>query len=205
MNVLTHRKQWLSIVLKRSSKRNNLKGSSDIQLVKRTAIIKWPDLRKILTGIKWAVVGGVATRAYMPERATLDIDILINPSDDKKARQKLKKAKFVFVQELSVGGSTWKMPDGTMIDIISFLVDWFSEAFEELQTDPQGLPVLSLPYLVLMKLQSGRTQDLADITRMLGLANEEECNKVRNVIKKYQPDAVEDLESFISLGRLEAG
>ena len=29
---------------------------------------KWPDLTSVLIDIPWAVVGGVATRAYMPER-----------------------------------------------------------------------------------------------------------------------------------------
>ena len=38
----------------------------------------WPDLRQVLTGIPWVVVGGVATRAYMPERATKDLDILVS-------------------------------------------------------------------------------------------------------------------------------
>ena len=37
----------------------------------------WPDLRKILKGILWVIIGGVATRAYMPERMTKDLDILV--------------------------------------------------------------------------------------------------------------------------------
>ena len=37
----------------------------------------WPDLRPILKGIDWAIVDGVATRAYMPERMTKDLWILL--------------------------------------------------------------------------------------------------------------------------------
>ena len=43
-------------------------GSSDVFLRERTAIVSWPDLSEILAGLPWAVVGAVATRAYMPER-----------------------------------------------------------------------------------------------------------------------------------------
>jgi hypothetical protein len=38
----------------------------------------WPDLRPFLRGIDWVLIGGVATRAYMPERATRDMDILVH-------------------------------------------------------------------------------------------------------------------------------
>ena len=41
----------------------------------------WPDLRELLGGLDWVIVGGVATRAYMPERMTNDLDILIRASD----------------------------------------------------------------------------------------------------------------------------
>ncbi len=47
----------------------------------RTAFQKWPNLSEILKGINWLVIGGVATRAYMPERMTNDLDILIQISD----------------------------------------------------------------------------------------------------------------------------
>jgi hypothetical protein len=73
------------------------------------------------------------------------------------------------------------------------------------QVDPQGLPVLSLPYLVLMKVLSSRTQDLADVSRMLGLATESERQATRQVFEKWWPDALEDLESLIVLGELETG
>lgn len=74
-----------------------------------------------------------------------------------------------------------------------------------MQVDPQGLPVLSLPYLVLMKVLSSRTQDLADVSRMLGLATESERQATRQVFEKWWPDALEDLESLIVLGELETG
>jgi hypothetical protein len=64
--------------------------------------------------------------------------------------------------------------------------------------------VLVLPYLVLMKLESSRLQDTADLSRMLGLASEEELARVRAVVARYAPGEADDLESLIYLGRLEA-
>lgn len=56
-----------------------------------------------------------------------------------------------------------------------------------------------------MKLQAGRVQDLADITRMLGVADEPALAAVRSVVQRYAPDAGEDVESMIVLGRMELG
>ncbi len=56
-----------------------------------------------------------------------------------------------------------------------------------------------------MKLSASRTQDLADVSRMLGLAEEKELGKIRKIIKTYLPTAAEDLESLLTLGKLEIG
>jgi len=92
-----------------------------------------------------------------------------------------------------------------VVDVIVSEEAWVPEALRDLRQDPQGLPVLARPYLVLMKVQSGRAQDLADAARMLGFASEEERQITRALFARYLPDAVEDLESLITLGRLEAG
>lgn len=54
-----------------------------------------------------------------------------------------------------------------------------------------------------MKLQARGVQDLADIARMLGAADEAALQQVRTVIMIYMPDALKDVESMIMLGRLE--
>lgn len=82
---------------------------------------------------------------------------------------------------------------------------WWAAALHEAQSnrDAQGLPVLPLPYLVLMKFNASRTIDLGDITRMVGLADADALAQVRNVFRQYAPNDVEDLESLIRLGKLE--
>jgi hypothetical protein len=156
-----------------------------------------------LEDIPWAVAGDVATRAYMPERTTQDIDILIAQVNVTKAHARLHAAGFAHLQDLSIGGTAWRTPEGILLDLIESPEPWIDEGLSQPGHDPQGLPVLSLPYLALMKAQSSRTQDLADVTRMLGLASEEQRQAARDVFSRWQPDALEDLESMIVLGELE--
>jgi hypothetical protein len=52
-------------------------------------------------------------------------------------------------------------------------------------------------------MEASRTTDLSDISRMLGQASDRELDEVREVIKMYDADSLEDLESLIQLGKLE--
>ena len=108
-----------------------------------------------------------------------------------------------YQQQLAIGGVTWKSPDGRLLYVLERDDEWVDEALLALREDPQGLPVVKLPYLILMKLQASRTQDLADVSRMLGGADEHELGRVREVMKRYQADSLDDLESLIQLGKLE--
>lgn len=181
-------------------------GSSLAFLRERTAMRSWPDPGAALGDLPWAVVGAVATRHYMPERATADLDVLVAAEDGPEARRRLSAGGYRYVQELTVGGSTWAPPVGAAVDVLEGRAAWIRAALVEAQhnRDLQGLPVLPLPYLVLMKLQSGRVQDLSDITRMLGLADDAALERVREVVRRHEPDAVEDVEQMLLLGRLEA-
>lgn len=82
---------------------------------------------------------------------------------------------------------------------------WLDRALQgaNLNRDSQGLPVLPLAYLVLMKFEAGRVQDLADVTRMLGQADEEILEAAGQVFCEHLPDDIDDLESLIILGQME--
>jgi len=141
----------------------------------------------------------------MPERVTEDLDIVIDKADASTARQKLTSAGFIYQEELSIGGSSWTSPEGVSIDVIEEHEEWWKEALTEAQTnrDAQGLPVLPLRYLVLMKMRAGRVQDIADATRMLGQASEETLKNIRALFSKYAQEDMDDLASMITLGKLE--
>lgn len=166
-------------------------------------MITWPDLRPVLRGIPWAIVGGVATRAYMPERETKDLDILVRHDDGDEVRERMEAAGYKFVTPLALPGFTVCSPDGVEIDIILGDYPWLHEALIHPRYDPAGLPVLDLPYLVMMKIDASRGRDIGDLTTMLGLASDETLEQVRAVAALHAPDVVDDLESLIYLGQVE--
>jgi hypothetical protein len=180
-------------------------GSAPEFLQRRTAMNPWPDLQPILHGIPWVIVGGVATRAYMPERVTKDLDILIRRRDSDEVRERLEAAGYRYVSSLAVPGFLVRSSEGIEIDVILGDHRWLDEALTHPNQDPAGYPVLALPYLVLMKMASSRVQDTADAARMLGLASEEELARVRAVVARYAPGDIQDLESLIYLGQVEMG
>ena len=46
------------------------------------------------------------------------------------------------------------------MDVILGSYPWLSEALTHVQHDPAGYPVLDLPYLVIMKMNASRVQDM---------------------------------------------
>ncbi|MBA3533509.1 MAG: hypothetical protein H0T73_16445, partial [Ardenticatenales bacterium] len=96
-------------------------------------------------------------------------------------------------------------PERMEVDLLWGSAPWVKEALAHPRQDGAGYPVLDLPYLILMKIEASRAVDFGELTRMLGLASDEELGRVREVIKKYASDAVDDLESLIYLGKLEMG
>lgn len=167
--------------------------------------MQWPDLTPVFGDLPWAVVGAVATRLYMPERMTRDLDVAVAFVNAVIAREKLKAAGWIQEGPLTIGGTKWTSPDGVSVDVLEGYPVWWTQALQEAQSnrDAQGLPILPLPYLVLMKFQAGRVNDIADITRMLGQADDENLEKTRQLFEDYEVDGLEDLESLIILGRLE--
>ncbi|MCI0398578.1 MAG: nucleotidyltransferase family protein [Chloroflexi bacterium] len=178
-------------------------GSSLEFLKRRTAMVSWPDLRDLLQGVPWAIIGGVATRAYMPERMTRDLDILVSEADRDEVINRLQAAGFTRQTPLAVPGYLFLSPDGVEVDVLFGSDPWLEEALNRPGSDPAGYPVLDLPYLVLMKLNATRAQDWADVSRMVGLASDQELDRVRQVVARYSPEDSEDLETLIYLGRLE--
>ena len=158
--------------------------------------------QKILKNTPYLLVGGLATHFYMPARMTLDADILILTDDVPLIESKLTQANYQQKGRLSIGGSSWESPKGEILDVIVQNSDWAADALK-FPNFQKNIPVIPLPYLILMKLLAGRMQDLADITRMLGQATEQQLTQIRTVIAQYQPDALEDIESMVMLGKLE--
>jgi hypothetical protein len=196
---LKTRQKFIAISLRRVKPGS---GSTKEFLKTRTWSRKMADLRDLID-VPYAIVGGVATRLYMPERMTDDLDILIHSSQVEQAYSQLVQHKVRRIGELSIGRTSWELPDLRVLDLISSDRPWVKIALQHPRVSPDLQPVIDLPYLVLMKLEASRTNDLSDISRMLGLASDRELDEVRRAIEMYDPNSLEDLESLIVLGKLE--
>ena len=155
--------------------------------------------------MRWAVVGGVATRMYMPERSTKVLDIAIRSEDAPQVHRRLSDAGFAMKGRRTIEGTAWSARDGTPLDVLELDAEWADDAllYAASNKDVTGAPIMPLPYLVLMKFRSGRLQDIADIGRMLVSARDQQLDAVRAALRRYEGDALDDLDATIALARLE--
>src|SRR5262249_8039714 len=113
-----------------------------------------------------AVVGGFALIEHGYERFTKDIDLLVHGSDLPRAIETLRTARFI-------GGPTplgaeLRDPETSVeIDLIGTAGGGDERALARARKARGSLPVISAPHLVLMKLETGRTKDYADVVELL--------------------------------------
>ena len=195
---------FLRMALRRAARGT---GSSRSFFERRTAMQPIPDLQHILAAVPWVLVGGLALRAYIPERMTLDVAILVHERDAETVRAALLNAGYHVTGQLSIGGFSVQIADPTAppIDVLTRTDSWLDAALTQPVADPAGYPVLGRPYLILMKLQAGRTQDLADVQRLLARVPRVERAAIRQQVLRFAPDLVEDYESLCTLADLEFG
>lgn len=86
------------------------------------------NLNDIIKQADFVIVGDVATRLYMPERMTLDLDILVRTKDAQLLYEDLEKANGQKIGNLSIAGTQWRLEDGTSLDVLEFEGDWVTEA-----------------------------------------------------------------------------
>jgi hypothetical protein len=195
---------FLRMALRRATRGT---GSSRSFFERRTAMQPIPDLQTILSAVPWVLVGGLALRAYIPERMTLDVDILVHERDAEATRVALLNAGYHVTGQLSIGGFSVQAADTTAppIDVLTRADPWLDAALAQPVTDPAGYPVLSRSYLILLKLQAGRTQDLADVQRLLARVPQPEREAMRQIVLRSSSELVEDYDSLCILADLEFG
>ena len=184
----------------------------DLMKGKRPTMEWWRQAARLLQAkeIQTAVTGAVAANAYMPPRHTGDLDLALRLTDLPNGGLALTEAGWEFLGDLQLyedlRGTAWKKGHRE-IDLIGLPGALGQTAIADAQGNRlvAGLPTLTLPYVVVMKLISARPQDTADISRMLGPASDETLNAVRAVVRRRRPGEIEELEQMIALGKLEYG
>ncbi len=148
------------------------------------------------------VIGGLATGAYLPGRATRDIDILIAASDVTRAMAALERAGARLCGPLiaTIGGGTiWVLLDGTEIDLIVSGSPWVARALATPRAWDR-MALIDLPYLVVAKMLPGRPRDEDDIAGMLAHADGDALAAVRRVVATELPERVDDVDAYLFIG-----
>ncbi|HMO55756.1 MAG TPA: hypothetical protein PKA05_00395 [Roseiflexaceae bacterium] len=195
---------FLRLALRRAARGT---GSTPEFFERRTAVQALPALHQILGSIPWVLVGGIALRAYIPERMTLDVYILVHQRDEERVRAAFLAAGYRVTGLLSIGGLSVQSVQASEppIDVLTRADVWLDDALAELVHDSAGYPVLGRSFLILLKLQAGRTQDLADVQRLVAHTSAEERTAYLQLIRRESPELIEDLESLYTLADLEFG
>ncbi len=165
----------------------------------------------MLKDIAYAVVGGVATRMYMPERTTADIDLLVEPANFERAICQLvengyaRKKQALEFSDTRLGLMGQRLAADRPVDVLTSTQSWIHDAVASVRWENETLPIVDLSYLVALKLDASRSVDQGDLSRMLGFASTEDLDRVRSVVRHLLPSDADDLEQYILLGRYEVG
>jgi hypothetical protein len=152
-----------------------------------------------------AILGARFIVVSVAEEGRGRLEVLIDAEDQGWVEGELEANGAVRTGTLLLGGSTFELRDGLVIDLIGSEAPWLGQALDYPRPAPNGLPLIGLPYLVLYRLESSRSDDSRELERLLGAASEPQLARVREAVAAFMPDASGDLESLIVLGKLARG
>jgi hypothetical protein len=135
-------------------------------------------------GIPHAIIGGIAVGAHGAPRATTDVDFLVSERDAFRGTRILSFREGV---PISVGDVRidYLTPEGAPY------VELLQQALLAAPVS-EGMPVIALEPLVVMKLHAGRRRDLDDVARLLEQADTEAY--VRKYVVTNAPELIERFE-----------
>ncbi|MEO1386699.1 MAG: hypothetical protein AAFV85_04880 [Cyanobacteria bacterium J06634_6] len=161
-------------------------------------------LRALLPkSLRYVVVGGMASAQYQPARFTEDIDLMVLSEESTTVEQALRSAGWAQLGVISFGGSSWQSQNGELIDLLHAPdQSWVTAALNAPVMTPEGLPIIDLPYLLILKLSATRAVDISDIVGMLQHASDAEKQRIRQTIETYRSDLLEDFDQFDAIAQL---
>jgi hypothetical protein len=117
-------------------------------------------------GIPFAVAGGFAVIEHGYERFTKDVDLLVYAGDLPRAMKALRAAGFRGGRT-PIGARMRDQRTNVDVDLLGTAFEGDERALARSGGARRLLPVIAVEHLVLMKLESGRTKDDADIVELL--------------------------------------
>src|SRR5665213_240410 len=164
-------------------------------------------VENIFGGLPVFLIGAFAAAAYAPERYTKDVDYFVAAENYEDAQARLPAAEWEVMRALcfpnaalGLHGSAWRSHDGNHeIDLITSEQIWVREAFSApVSRSANGERVIPLAYLILMKLDSARAIDQADLARVLGRLSPDRLEDVIRIVERHytDPSAAEDLRQY---------
>jgi len=116
--------------------------------------------------VPFACVGGFAVIEHGYERFTKDVDLLVRAVDLSRAMQVLGEAGFAG-RRTPIGARLRDERTGVAVDLLGTAFEGDERALARAGRGRRRLPVIGVEHLVLMKLESGRIQDDADVVQLL--------------------------------------
>ncbi|MGD0834473.1 MAG: hypothetical protein ABSA40_08645 [Candidatus Dormibacteria bacterium] len=159
---------------------------------------------KVLHGFRFALIGALAANHYMAPRYSADIDFAVLERDAIAVEEHLRAERWQMVGGLvmtDLTGTTWRAVGGGQVDLVYLPDSWGSPALDMASTNVlDGVPTVTLPYLVLMKLLAARGKDTADVEELLVGKSRARVVEVREVVGRFgRPGDLEDLDQIIEL------
>ncbi|MEL7360178.1 MAG: hypothetical protein AAFN40_27060 [Cyanobacteria bacterium J06560_6] len=157
----------------------------------------------LLKDLRYVVVGGIASAQYQPARFTKSVELMVLSEESTTVEQALRSAGWAQLGVISFGGSSWQSQNGELIDLLHAPdQSWVTAALNAPVMTPEGLPIIDLPYLLILKLSATRAVDISDIVGMLQHASDAEKQRIRQTIETHRSDLLEDFDQFNAIAQL---
>ena len=162
------------------------------------------EMAEAFGGIRTVLIGAQAANRYMPSRATMDTDFAVAAEDADVIEAALREHRWTLNGRLAMTGMTgtaWVTDANEQVDVVYLPLKWGKEAIASAREDPVlGVRVVTLAFLVLMKLLAARSKDTGDIEELLINKSRRQLESVRHTVMRYgRVDDLEDLDQIIKL------
>jgi len=151
-------------------------------------------------GIPFAVIGGFAVIEHGYERFTKDVDILVSVRDLRRAMDALRAAGFRG-SRTTIGAKMHDEQTNVDVDVLGTAFEGDERALARSSGARRLLPVIPVAHLILMKLESGRSQDHADIVELLKAGAS--ARTVAGYLRRTWPELLPRFRPLVAQARRE--